>query len=190
MCVNTVLLFQKSISRSSVFNQIHWIKASVSKIKDAPANLIMWCMFSWTCSHGSKVGSLLTERCTHVVWRHLYWRAAPDPCFSPSCAAPPQSCVAPSRRPAPGRTVCHKLLAAWMSAPPLSPWRAAGWTAPAAPGRPAAWMSAPAAGWAETCLSGRPESGGRGRRAGTLSWRQCPGSAAWEPPALNNKPPL
>lgn len=139
-----------------------------------------------------KVRIKLTElppQLTHAAWRRLCWTAAPAPCSSPSCAAPARSCAAPSRRPAPGKTVCRKLPAAWRSAPPLSPWRAAGWTGPAARGRPAAWTAAPAGGCVGTCLSGGPASAGRARRAGTLSWHQCRGSDAWEPPGLNSEPP-
>lgn len=126
---------------------------------------------------------------THVVWRCLCWRAAPAPCFSPSCAAPARSCAAPSRRPDPGRTSCRKLPAPWRSAPLLSPWRAAEWTGPAAPGRPAAWRAAPAAGCVGTCCWGWPASGERERKTGTLSGHQCPGFDVGEPPVLNNERP-
>lgn len=132
---------------------------------------------------------LVSSDQTHVVWRRLYWRAAPGPCSSPSCAAPVRSCAGPSRTPALGRTVCRRPPAAWRSAPPLCPWRAAGWTGPAARRRSAAWRAARAAGCVETCSSGWPESAGRERKAGTLSGRRCLGFHVWGPPDLNNEPP-
>lgn len=126
---------------------------------------------------------------THVAWRPLYWRAALARCFSPSCGGPGWSCEAPSRRPAPGRTSSRTLPASLRSAPLPSPWRAAGWRAPAAPGRLAAWTAAPAGGCVGTCLWGWQALAGRGRRAGTLSARLCPGFDGWGPPALNSEWP-